>query len=824
MPDMTFSNPQGQQITVNSPDGSTPSEGELDQLFSQAHGSSENQEEPEKFSDLPNNTPTSNPNITSNPITNISGDLTRGFLNSGAGTVDKINGAVKLLKNITNLDIGSQGLSNVSNALRQTASQQPQSSNPIVSGVGQFIGSVPDALAEFAGTGGGVGFIARNAALSAADAYNKTQSPADLIKGAAIGGTVGAVVNKIPDLIDSASILAKKWGQTAGKTYFQKVTGATNDEAEQFMNNINDININPKDEVEDYNDAKARSAQEVSSLRETNNDLIAKQKEQSNEEYQMAREQSSKALQDVARSNDSTIDDLKDTQTQDKINIVRSNSNNLMAATDASTQRLADATANQISNIANAKNALSAELTSTFATAAKKLDAMQKGVTDNVAMANASLEKNGLDYVPTQIIKNELDSAIGTGVGRYFKNRGVPDREVAPGVKISDLPPDQQAKFGQGITAAPGTATGAVSKAVDLINETRSALVDEFAKTGKTSLSAIEAQSTALENAISKGFNGQSLPKNLVSTMSKIKSAITLTKNSVDEEGNKIPGLYDRHPAELSHLKPLADANKAYSSQIDGMRNALDLYKDNVDGSINPDKVFKALDSGDTGYIAKLKQADEALPKEDRIFNKVKQSYDNFKFVENSEKSSLSKIQKQVSENRNALKSKFDDMEQKLTINQRKQMSEIRTGNSYAERDLANQQRKQLSDLHYSQKQALNLMKAQKDKELDTLQKSLNDRLKFLHIQSMARGERANPSGSMRIVQNVGEYHSISGMMALDPKAILQGLVIKRFASPRGVSSLVKKAVNAPESSQNLKKLAGNKALKAILATKASGR
>lgn len=794
MPNMTFSNPQGQQITIDSPDGSTPSEGELDQLFSQAHSSTEDQDIPEKFSDIPDKTESVNLNSKNSIITNISGDLVRGALNSGAGTVDRINGAVKLLKNITNIDLGSKDLSNVSNALRQTASQQPQSPNSIVSGAGQFIGSIPDALAEFAGTGGGVGFIARSAALTAADAYNKTQSPTDLVKGALIGGTVGAAVEKIPGLIDSTAKLAKQWGETAGKTYFQKVTGATNDEAEQFIRNINDININPKDEVEDYNDAKARASQEVSSLRESNNDLISKQKEQHNEEYQMAKDRSSKALQDVVRSNDSTIEDLKDAQTQDKINLVRSNSNNLMAATDASTQRLADATASQVGAVSNAKNALSNELTSIFYTASKKLDTMQQGVTDNVTMANASLEKNGLGYVHTPLLQVELDNTIARNSKGFFKT-------ITSGDGRNLL-----------ITPKSGVNTPAVNGALNLVNSVRANLVNDFLKNGKTSLSAIQANQALLEGAISKGFKGEELPKDLAEMLSQVKQAINPTK------------LYEKYPQELSHLKPLADANKAYSTQIDGMRNALNLYKDNVDGSVNPDKVFKALDSGDIGYIAKLKQADESLPKEDRIFDKVKQSYDNFKFVENSEKSSLSKIQKQVSENRSALRNKFDDMEQKLVINQRKQMSQIRTGSSYAERDLANQERKKISDLHYSQKQALNLLKAQKDKELDVLQNSLNDRLKFLHIQSMARGERANPSGSMRIVQNVGEYHSISGMMALDPKAILQGLVIKRFASPRGVSSLVKRAINSPNNTAKAKSILGNKALKSILATKASGR
>lgn len=41
MPDLKFTNPQGQTLTVNSPDGSVPSEGELDSMFSKAYSSNE---------------------------------------------------------------------------------------------------------------------------------------------------------------------------------------------------------------------------------------------------------------------------------------------------------------------------------------------------------------------------------------------------------------------------------------------------------------------------------------------------------------------------------------------------------------------------------------------------------------------------------------------------------------------------------------------------------------------------------------------------------------------------------------------------------------
>lgn len=726
--------------------------------------------------------------------TDIAGDVTRGALNSIAGAADKINGTVKLLNNLTNIDIGSQNLSNVSDSLKQLANKQPGSDNAILSGISQFVGAAPEAILEFAGSGGPAGFVARSAALSAADAYNKTQSPTDLVKGAAVGATVGVTLNAVPGLIEGSAKIAKKWGETAGKTYFQRVTGATNDEAEQFIKDINKMDLNTRNEVEDYNDSKLKASEDVSNIRQSNNDIVNQQKEQNHDVYLTTKEDSIKAMQDFSRNNDSIIEDLKDSQIQDKINIARANADNIIAASDSATQRLSDATTQQVASVANAKNALSNELTSIFSNATKQLEAMQKGVEENVAMAHAALEKNGLDYVQTPIIQSELDNAIARNGKGFFKT-------ITSGDGRSLL-----------VTAKEGVRTPAVENTLNLVNSVRANLVNDFLKNGRTSLSAIQANQALLEGAISRGFKGEALPKDLAEMLSQVKQSINPTK------------LYNKFPDELSHLQPLADSNKAYSSQIDGLRGTLDLYKDNVDGTINPDKVFKALDRNDTGYIAKLRMADETLPKKDRIFGKVKNAYDNFKYIENSEKINLSRIEKTVSDQRKALKAKFDDMESKLVIEQRKQMSQVRTGNSYAERDLANKQRKAIADLQYKQKQMISNIKIKKDQELATLQKSLNDRLRFLHIQSMARGERANPKGVARQMGNMATYRSMSGMMSLSPLQIIQGATINKLASPNGVSKIIKDAINAPENSKKAVSISSNKILKSLVATKLSGR
>lgn len=835
MPDMTFSNPSGQQITVNSPDGSTPSEGELDQLFTQAHGQSDSNTQDNSKSDgdpfADNQQPeaaTVNPKSTGNPITDISGDLARGLYNSGAATLDKVNGVVKLINNVSAVDLGSKKLTNASNQLRNIANQQPQSNNAIISGIGQFVGATPDAIAEFAGTGGGVGFIARSAALSAADEYNKSQTPTSLIKGAAIGGTVGLAIDKLPNLLDSTARMAQKWGQTAGKAYWKAVTGASEEDAQKFVNNINDYNLDPKSEAEDYNDAKAKSSQELSNLKENNNNLVAQQKEQYNKEYDGVKSLSDDAIKKLNRNNDDVLNALREAQTEDKINLVRSNSTNMMAASDAATQRLADVTTTSITNTANAKNAAINDFVSNFETANKKLGSMVEGVTDNVANANATLEKNNLAFVPTSIIKNELDKAIGSGIGKFYKEAGTGKRIINIGGQKIEVPEASISGInGNAISSkiipAEGAGTGPVSKAIELINDSRKGLVDEFASTGKTSLTAIEAQSTALENAISKGFSGQTVPKNLVAIMSKIKGALTLTRNSLDENGKAIPGLYDKYPEQLSHLKPLADANKAYSTQIDGLRNALSLYKDG-DGSINPDKIFKAFDRNDTAYLSKLKQADSVLPKEDRIFDKIKDSYNKYKYAEKSEKENLSKIEKQVSQQRVSLKTKFDDMEQKLSTNQMRNISKTRQDLRYQEQDFSRSEKNKIDGLHDRQTQALKIMRDQKNRELDALHKSINDRLNFLHIQNMARGERANAKGVMRQVQNVANYRSINGMMTANPMDILQGMIINKFSSPIKVSNLIKDSINAPKNIQGAKNVIGSKVLKRLLATKASGR
>lgn len=788
-----------------------------------------------------------NPNSTGNIGTDIAGDVARGFINSGAGTIDKINGAVKLLKNATSVDLGSEGLTNVSNQLKKLASQQPQSSNPILSGIGQFVGSTPDAIAEFASSGEGVGFIARSAALAAADAYNKTQSGMAAVKSGVVGGTVGAVLDKIPGALEGTAQLARKWGQTAGKTYLQAVTGATDKEAQELIDKLPEMDINPKSKVEDYNEAKDNANEQINSLKENNSNLLDQQKEQNTKEYESSKSISDDAVNSLIENNKDTIDNLRQSQSENKQNLADSTSTNMLAATDAAAQRLADAASSTTMNVANAKSSLENTLVSTFDTANKKVQAMTKTASEDVANAHATLENNNLDFIPTPIIKKELDNAIGSGNNKYFKNlvsknnkldtlgaeNQFQNKEVAPGVKLSDLPPSAQeqyrqqsinqgqTKFGQiarsgntidSLIAQPGTGTSAVGKAISLINDSKNGLVNEFSKTGKTSLSAIEAHSMALENAIDKGFSGQSVPKGLVATMAKIKQAINPTK------------LFEKYPNELSHLEPLAAANKSYSAQIDGLRNALNLYKDNVDGTVNPQKVFNALDRNNSTYIAKLRQADEVLPKEDRIFDKVKNAYDNFKTVESSEKMALSNTEKAISNQRLGLNKKFDDMKRQLNIEQRKELAGKIKEKRDTKRMFSQQQANALKDLHDKQRQSLNLMQSQKDKELGLLQESVNKRLHDLHLLHMARGSRASATGNARIFQNVANYRSIDGMTTLNPLKMIQGSVISKFASPSGAANTLKGLLNAPNFVRPGVNAAKNSALKAILATKGSGR
>lgn len=799
MANMTFSNPSGQQITINSPDGSTPSEGELDQLFSQSNSensdNSEPQEETEKISDIQAQQPQvspqqNNPNSTGNPITDISGDLARGLINSGASAVNEVNGVVKLLKGVTHYDLGTDNLTNVSNKLKQLAVQQPQSSNPIVSGIGQFAGSIPEALAEFAGTATPVGFIGRSAGLAAASAYNKSQTPTALIGGAALGATVGAVLNKVPDVIEGAGNLTQKWGQTAGKKYLQTVTGATDKEADEIINNLPDMNIDPKSKIEDYDEAKKSSQAEISNLKDNNNTLIQQQKDQNTKEFNAAKSNSDDAVNSLIENNRDTIDNLRENQSQQREDLSSSTSSNMMAANDSAIQKLSDATTQTTINGVKARNALDSTLVSTFDTASKKLDSMTKGVAQEVSDAHASLDRNGLSYAQMPIVQVEADNAIARGSGKFFKMTRTSDGK------------------GMFLSPMPGTQTPAITKGIELINSVRSHLVNDFMNSGKTSLAAIEANRDMLEGAIQKGFNGNSIPEGLASVMADLRKSINPSN------------LYAKYPEELSHLKPLADANKSFSTQIDGLRNALNLYKDNVDGTINPQKVFDALDKNKSGYLAQLKQADEALPAQDRIFNKVKDSYDKYKSTQESEKLTLSKTQNEVAKQRKLLSSKFDSMRKQLRKEQTQELIGKRTQLRLEKREFTQQQGKQLEDLHSRQRQALEVMQSQKDKELNALQQSIDERLHSLHLLHMVRGSRADAQGNARIFQNVANYRTIDGMSSLNVPKMVQGSLMSKLASPAGAAGTVKAALKAPELASKINNFKGREVLKRLIATK----
>lgn len=820
-----------------------------DELMKSINGSSDNQPQQDAFAnsaDQSQDNPTNNKNSTGNPVTDISGDIARGFINSGAGTVDKINGVAKLLQGVTGHDMGTQALSGVSAKLKQLASQQPQSSNPLVSGVGQFIGGVPDALAEFAGTGGGIGFVARSAALQAAQEYNKSQTPTSLLKGAVVGGTVGAILDKAPDIMENAAGMMKKWGETSGKTYLQAITGANDKETQEIIDTLPNMDVNPKSTVENYAEAKANAGTELDTLKDNNDKFVSQQKDQFSKEYDAAKSKSDDAINNLIETNRDTIDDLRTSQSQSREDLAASTSANMIASSEASTQKLADAATQATVNTVKAKDAVENTFVSTFDTASKKLEAMVNGAEQGVANEHTFLEKNNLDFVPTPIIKQRIDAAIGGGFGKYFqkltRNESnidtlgadkLLDRQVSPGIKVRDLPADAQAQYmeqarqqgqpnaGQvarsgntsdSLTAAPGIKSNPVMSAIKLLNETRKGLVDEFSKTGKTSLTAMNAQSDAIESAINKGFFGSGVPEKMASVLSKVKNAINPTK------------IFEDNPSSVPHLEGLSKANRSYSSQIDNMRNALNLYKDNVDGSVNPQKVFKALERNDSAYLAKLRQADEALPKEDRIFDKVQKSYQDYKKVESSEKYALTQTQQQTAKQRAALSHKFDNMRKQLNVEQRQDLLSKIKETRINKRNFSQQEKQSLIDLHSRQRQALDVMQAQKDKELSTLQESLDKRLHSIKLLQMVRAERPARTSNNAIAHNVFEYRTIDGMTTLNPLKVLTGQVGAHVFSPIGAAQTIKGLLKAPDTIQPLKKAAGNVILKRLLATKLSGR
>lgn len=749
----------------------------------------------------------SQPSNNTGLVEGVVGDVTRGALNSFAGTVDKINAANSLLKNTTTIDLSNGNLENVSKALKEQADAQPKSNNPIVAGASQFLGSIPDALAEFAGSGGGVGFVARSAALTALDAYNKDNNVGSLIKGAVVGGTVGLALNKMPEVLDKAAQLSKKWGETAGKTYLKILTGMTEKDATTAMTNINKYDLNPKSIVEDYGEVKKQTSQDLSDFKDNNNALISQQKENLTGQYQIAKEKSQQFMQDLRDTNVSMVQDLKDTHTSNMIELMKSNSSTVMEATDKATQDSADAIMKQVQATTSAKNALDNEMISLFDTARQKLNAMMTGIQKNVGMARNVLEKDGKDYIPTDVIQFELDKAISKNSGKFYKN-------ISSG--------DGKSLY---LMGTAGTNTPSVVGAMNLINSVRANLVNDFLKTGKTSLSAIDANQTLLEGAISKGFKGESLPKDLAKILSDVKASLSLTRSTSDT-GEKIPGLFDKYPKELGHLKPLAEANSSYSGQIDGLKNSLSLYSDNIEGSLvpNPDKVFKALDSNNRSFITRLQEADRSLPQEDRIFGKIKDVYDNYKYVENSEKVNLSQIQKNISQNRAMLKTKLNEVEGNLKLEQQKQLRETVQSLTSKKQIFSTEQDQAMSELQAQHKEILNTLKQQKDKELEVLQSSVNDRLEHIHLQSTLRGGRANAQGLVRIGQNVGTYKQLNAITTLNPGAFLVGSAMSRVLSPIHGANIVKSAINAPGNTAGAKKILSNKVLKALLATKASGR
>lgn len=159
MPDLNFKNPQGQSLTVNSPDGSMPSEYELDSMFAQKYGN--------VVQENPGSHPTYGaPEFNQNP-----------FLAFGKGVYE---GGSKLAKTVDNLRMKAPGQEPLGptvpnpmfNMFREAKSSMPGT----VAGVSQDIGKglVESAPTIAAGSFGPLGM----GAVGAVQAYGNNEDPA----------------------------------------------------------------------------------------------------------------------------------------------------------------------------------------------------------------------------------------------------------------------------------------------------------------------------------------------------------------------------------------------------------------------------------------------------------------------------------------------------------------------------------------------------------------------------------------------------------------------------------------------------------------------
>lgn len=538
------------------------------------------------------------------PIQDRAVEVIRGLASGAAGMAGKIDAVNDLVRNKTGINI-TDVFANAEQDASQFASSLPTTDIPD-KWIWNLVGQTPSLMAEFAGTGGGVGsIIARAAILGAADEYNKTNEDMSLVKGAATGAVTTAAMAGGLALtgvgLTKLSEIVGKYGPTASKALIKQITNRADDEVETIYKNLNNYNLNTKVPVKTSKEVADLNKFTYDDMKKKMDDDVFQKTQELRQEHELAVMKSNETLGDKKQIFNEAMQDF-DVSSTEKIM--------------ASTQKMNEA-------IARNATALNEEAVSVYSGALKKFQSIDEAYGKNVA----SVERDMINKYPQAGVPT--NSVV------------VPELRKSLTEFAKENPSYVTTKTGKnGLELVP--VRPEYKQSVDIVMKELSSLSKDFSSVIPLRIlqSGKEVFKAHADMAYKMGENDAA----------KMFERMAKSLNPANYAGKATEANQE--------LFQLAKVNKEFSVNRDSYKELIaNLYTKDANGKLipQPNTVFNAFAGKDPNakvLLDRISNAEKNLKPEDKVLDKLRQVYERTKKSNDIEKEALIKIRSNIKKDR----------------------------------------------------------------------------------------------------------------------------------------------------------------------------
>lgn len=627
-----------------------------------------------------------------------------------------------------------------------------------------MIGGLPIGMAEFGVTRNPISIVAAGGIISALKDYGEEveKNPdakidfgnigAGAVGGAVTGATLGAV-HVTGVALENLAKLIQKHGVDTIKNMFTAINGGDERMGQKALDILSDPTYNKKAKLEDISVSREAGKEKIDAFKGKSKEDITQMRIQRKDELFKRDRDFDFQMNEKSKQLSSDIK-LKQYKAEDAINDMKDvRKETLTSLSEANKEQVLQSAANVEGSIANAQIAVKEHIDSVFSGMLQKVEQLKK----------------------------QTGEAIGTNWSKLIEahpTEGASSAKIIERIKQADGE-EQLFSFKSNngfILVTPKVDNKAMNQAADqLQSEINSALFTRGSgQSAKVTANTMRITNDLFEQASSMPQGQGTIVPGMGKIYSRLADAFHI-KNYAD----------DFSPEARTYVDDIIGLNKKYGGYKERLIEVYGNYFKRDGDSLIPktDVIFSKFERNDTLFMRKLQEAEKihGLKDEDKVFDQVKRTYDNFKKVQTAQEQNHLALKSNLQKKISAENAKFEEAIRALRQNRNM---------------LTSEEKRTMNDMLFSMKKANDLENKtfidSVDKKISEFAKSRAEGLKnlrssiseeqlTLETKHMLRSFRPK-AGMAHIFQSIGIWGVVGGtagmMTGYMPAAVAVPMVL----------------------------------------------